>query len=436
MTRSKIFWIVALFILIGGSGVGGYAYSTYPSENSSPTYLTPEEEDIYVRFGMEVFDKVNANYWEKLDEAQFSELFRAATEKAVNAPISLATSTRAGVASMLAAAVNAQTSTSTKAELIKNVSIVVLANLPPAGRLGLMSQKQETELRQNVSNINPEKDLYADLGLTKGASVAAVTAAFEEKVETLADATTTEAKAELAKAEYAHEVLTKESSKTLYDGAGIEPTLYTRKFGKTLYMNLTKISPTTFQEFGLAIDAASTTPGMDSLILDVRGNVGGSLDFAQAFLGLFIGQNQYAFDLYHQGDFDVMRTTFGNYPLLERYKEIAILTDNMTQSTAEVMTASLKRMNLAHVVGGTTRGWGTVENTFPIDTMLTPDEKFVLFLVHSITLREDNQPIEGRGITPDVDIANPLWKQKLTEYFKSPNLIQALKETAAGAPLH
>jgi len=33
------------------------------------------------------------------------------------------------------------------------------------------------------------------------------------------------------------------------------------------------------------------------MIIDLRGNIGGDLDFPQAFLGLFIGPNQYAFDL-------------------------------------------------------------------------------------------------------------------------------------------
>ncbi len=434
MTRSKIFWIVALLIIIGGCGVSGYAYQTY-SVGGVSEYLTPEEEDVYVRFGMEVFDTVQEQYWEKVEEKAFAELFKLSAEKALGGPVSLATTTRSGVASMLASVIATASSTSAKAELVKNITIVALSNLQPVGRMGLMSQKQETELRQNVSNINPEKDLYSDLGLTKGASVAAVADAFEEKSSALANATTTEDKEELARAEYAYEVLTKESAKALYDEAKIEPTLNIRTLGKTMYLNLTKISPSSFQEFGLAIEAASTTPGMDSLIIDVRGNVGGALDFAQAFIGLFTGQNQYAFDLYRQGDFKVQRTTFGFYPPLERYKEVAILTDDMTQSTAEVITAAFKRQRLGYVVGGTTRGWGTVENTFPIETSIDPTESYTLFLVHSITLRDDNQPIEGRGVTPDIDITDPSWKDRLSDYFRSQSLIKALKETAAKPPL-
>jgi carboxyl-terminal processing protease len=196
---------------------------------------------------------------------------------------------------------------------------------------------------------------------------------------------------------------------------------------------MSKVSPSSFLEFGRTILAASTTPGLDSMILDLRGNVGGALDFAQNFLGLFLGDTQYAFDLYHQGDYNVQRTNQPKFTELTRYKDIAILTDGMTQSTAEVTTAAMERFHLAHVVGETTRGWGTVENTFPLDTIIDPAEKYSMLLVHSLTLRPDNQPVEGRGVDPDVNIKDANWKTELSKYFTSPSLITALKKVA-GTP--
>jgi C-terminal processing protease CtpA/Prc len=82
---------------------------------------------------------------------------------------------------------------------------------------------------------------------------------------------------------------------------------------------------------------------------------------------------------------------------------------------------------MAKVVGKTTRGWGTVENTYPMDTVIDEEEKYILLLVNSITLRDDGQPIEGRGVTPDVDISNPNWKNELSKNFKSESMISALK---------
>ena len=171
------------------------------------------------------------------------------------------------------------------------------------------------------------------------------------------------------------------------------------------------------------------------MIIDLRGNIGGSLDFPQYFLGLFIGPNQYAFDLYHQDDYNAQRTTAERSYELARYKEIAILTDGMTQSTAELLAATFKRMRLAVVVGSKTRGWGTVENTFPLTTVIDPSQTFSLLLVHSLTLRDDEQPIEQNGVLPDVDISQKNWQNELVNYFSSPAMISAVKQAVSQPPM-
>ena len=114
---------------------------------------------------------------------------------------------------------------------------------------------------------------------------------------------------------------------------------------------------------------------------------------------------------------------------------MVILTDQMTQSTAEVTSAMFKRMKLATVVGTATRGWGTVENTFPLTTMIDEGEKYTLFLVYSLTLRDDNVPIEGRGVTPDIDIQNTSFKKELREVIRNSSLLQAVEEQIKSAPL-
>jgi len=284
--------------------------------------------------------------------------------------------------------------------------------------------------------VNPSVDLYGDLGLEKGASFAEIESAYKKKQAVLAKATTAEAKAELEKVTYAHTVLANAGDKNRYDEGGIEPTTFARVLGETLYISMDKISPTTLQEFAAAVDHASTTPALASMILDFRGNIGGSLDFPAYFFGLFVGENQYAFDFYKQGEYEAQRTPVGKFDELARYKEIAILTDSMTQSTAEVITAMFKRFNMARVVGTATRGWGTVENTFPLKTTIDPGEKYSLFLVRYLTLRDDGQPIEGAGVDPDVNINDKNWRKKLGEHFHSQALIDVISQTAAVSPLH
>ncbi|HEY0220783.1 MAG TPA: S41 family peptidase, partial [Candidatus Paceibacterota bacterium] len=306
-------------------------------------------------------------------------------------------------------------------------AIVALYNLQPACRNQIFSQKQETEFRQTVANVNPEKDLYGDLGAKTGASIEEVEKEYKETIASLKNATSTEDKEKLKKAEYARTVLTNKDNKILYDQAKIEPTLKYRKIGSTFYADLRQIAPTSLFELVKAIDNASTTKNIDTLIVDFRGNVGGALDFLPAFFGLFVGKDQFVFDLFHQGERKPERTTQPKYPELDRFKEIAILTDNMTQSTAELTAATFKKFHMAKVVGLTTRGWGTIENTYPLETQIDPNEKHVLLLVNSITIRDDGEPIEGRGVNPDINTAEAGWQKKLPNHFKSQSLIEAIK---------
>ncbi|MDE1965750.1 MAG: hypothetical protein KGI41_00710 [Patescibacteria group bacterium] len=428
--RMTLAVLAALILALVALGV----YVRY--SGTAARYATPQEADPYVRFDMEAFDSILANYWMPHDKYDLSRIFDLSAEKVTGGTFPLATSTRAATAAMLAKAFSAATSTAAKRDFAEKTVAVVLYNLIPNGRDQLLSAREETALRQDVSNINPASNLYDSLGLAKGASLAEVDAAYAKKEAALAASSSPDAAAKRQELAYAHEVLGSGYTKSLYDTAQIEPSVFKHILGHTLYLDFDKVSPTTLQEFARAVDSASTTPGLDSMILDMRSNVGGALDFLQNFLGLFIGDNQYAFDLYHQGDYEVQRTVQPVFPELSRYGDIAILTDGLTQSTAELTTATMKRMRLAHVVGVTTRGWGTVENTYPLATEIDPATKFTLLLVNSLTLRDDNQPIEGNGVVPDVDTSKAGWQGRLPQYFRSASLIQALADEATKPPLH
>jgi hypothetical protein len=413
-SKLKLF---ALFIIAVAVIGGGYAATRHAPV--SVEYKTPEEKDEYVRFVMEGYDTIRKNYWASTTEADFTPHFQLSLQKAQNALTApmLPTKDRDGVAKMLSAAFETATSSEAKKNLALGTLNVALYNLQPIGRSGILSQTQETEFRQDVANVDPQKDLYADLGLQKGASSEDIKLAYETKAKILQASSSPEAKEELAKIAHAKEVLANPNTKDLYDVAKIEPTASNNIKGKTLYVKIDRISPTTLIEFGRTVYSATTTLGLNSMIIDLRGNLGGALDFAQAFLGLFLGANQYAFDLFHQNEMNVQRTTQPYFPELARYKDIVLLTDGMTQSTAEVTSAAFKKFKLGTVVGKTTRGWGTVENTFPLNTMIDPKEKYLLLLVHSITLRDDGEPIEGRGVTPNIDITSPDWKTALSKRF-------------------
>jgi len=113
---------------------------------------------------------------------------------------------------------------------------------------------------------------------------------------------------------------------------------------------------------------------------------------------------------------------------LVRYKKVVILINGNTQSSAEAMAAALKKYNVGVLLGTPTRGWGTVEKVFPLSQQQDKNNKYSIFLVHSLVLADDGQPIEGRGVTPTIDIRSADWKKQLQAYFNYPELISKLDQ--------
>lgn len=398
----------------------GYSYFYKPA--GAVDYKTKYEQvNVYTRFDMEIFDKIVENYWQKVSEPDLVKLYQLAFAKAASSTEpNLPSATREGVAEMLSQGFD-QVAEGSRSELAVNTGIIVLANLAPQGRSGLLSQEQETAFRDNVNNVDRATNLYSNLGLNEGADIAQVATAYEEKSKELMASTSPEAKQQLAQVERAHEVLSNESSKVIYDETKSEPTLSSRKLANgSLYLDLTKISNTTLQEVANVLSAYGTTTAPTGIIIDVRSNAGGALDFARYFLSFFLGPNQYVYDYFHQGDLEPERTpNFAKVDAMSKVQDIAILTDGQTQSTSELLSAIFKRFHMAETVGTQTKGWGTVENTFPLETDMGDGNKYSVLLVHSLTLRDDGEPIEGRGIDPDIDTSNSNWKREVQKSFSS-----------------
>ncbi len=384
--------------------------------------------DPYAEFLSEVYDKISENYWDKMDDEGLSNIYKLAAEKLTGKTLSLETNDKAGVKN-LAAAIMKDMDIAGKIEFSAKLEDVVLANLKPFGRSRLYTTKQEQDLANAVQNVNPEKNLYASLGLEKGASQEEVKAAYEKKAEELKKDQTPEAKKKLEEISYAHDVLSSADKKQNYDKAGIEPTVFSKLVRPDVfYIHITKMSPTTLEEFQKAADSVSSKKGLNSLILDLRGNVGGAVDLMQYFLGPFIGPDQYAYDFFHQGDYTPFKTKTGWLQSLVQYKKVVVLIDGNVQSSAEIMAATLKKYNVGVLVGVPTKGWGTIEKVFDIEHQIDPNQKFSALIVHSVTLRDDGQPIEGRGVDPAININDKDWQKQLMEHFNYSGLVQAVKE--------
>ena len=374
-SKKKIYFItgivIILIILCAGSAIGTYFYFKHDQKPKTPVEQT--SENIYMEFLSEVYDKIRENYWNKISDEELTNLFKLAVEKLTQAPQNLSSADKKGMTEMVTAALE-KIEEDKKKDFSAQLSHLVLWNLKPFGRSALYVKKDEENLKNRVENVNPE------------------TGEVEPTVS----------------------------------GNLVRPNI--------LHLYISKISPTTLDDLKKETEKFDETKGLNSLILDLRGNVGGSLDMLQYLLGPFIGPNNYAFELFQQGNYDPFKTKLGWLPSLVRYKRVIILADNNTQSSAEVMLAALKKYNVGILVGTKTKGWGTIEKVYEVEHQINANEKYSIFLVNHLTLRDDNQPIEEAGVDPTIDINDPEWEDKLFDYFNSNELVGAVKEVWNTSP--
>lgn len=420
--------LIFLIVFSIGLGVG----SKYINKSATQNYQGIEKNTPKA-FINEVYDKIKENYWDNIADAALLDFFKLSiTQNGGTVTIpkfdnkeQLLNSISDNIKNM---------NDEQKNKFIPAVVSSVLISLNPQGRSGLYTQKNEEQLKNTVNNVNPQKDLYKDLGLAKGASEKEVAEASAKKTEELKKQDTPEAKEKLKQITYAADVLTKPDAKLRYDTNQVEPTIFTKTIDSILYVQFKKFSPTSYDEFVKAFSSYQNDANLTGLIFDLRGNIGGAIDATPYFLGNFIGKGQYAFDFYHKGEYLPFKTPTEKLPSISKYKQVVILIDQNTQSSAEIMAASFKKFHSGVVVGVPTKGWGTVERVFPLDNQFSKSEKYSIFLVHSITLRDDNQPIEGRGVDPDINIKNANWQQQFSSYFGNQLLENALSSVIS-APL-
>ena len=416
--------LVVLLLVIGVIGLFLNYKNALPFKKQVP-------ENKYMTFMDEVYSTILDNYWEKISDEQLGEIYILAAEKLTGQPQNLKTKDRESVRKMLNKIISQEESADKKKEFAVSVSDIVLANLKPFSRSRLYTQKMEKDLQNNVNNINPDINHYENLEVKKEASADGIKKAFKEKSALWNPETnkSPEAEEKYEEVQQAYKILGDQANRKTYDISGAEPTMnYKLVRSDIFYVHVKKFSPTTVEELDRVAKKTDSKQGVDILILDLRDNVGGAIDGLVYFLGPFIGIDQYAYQFFHQDEKEDFKTKTGWLPSLVRYKKVVVLINSGAQSSAEVMAATLKKYNVGVLVGEKTKGWGTVEKVFPLENQIDEFEKHSMFLVHSLTLREDGQPIEGNGVEPTIDINNTDWKKQLFSYFHYDELANAVEE--------
>lgn len=438
---------VGLLIVIGAIAVFGRKSPTgndwqnvLPASDvfGTSTQDKSVDDDKYTTFYFEVYDLIENKYWTALNDEQLGNITKLAIEKITGEPVSTTPTTRNQVRSLVKETMK-DMSDDKKKDFTVKLSQIVVANLDAFTNLKfnvsrLITSEKRKELADTVNNVNPNVNHYDVLGINKDASPEDISNAYQSKKSKLqSEPQTPETQKELAQVDKAYEVLGNKGNKEVYDQAGADPTIENRLISpRIFYIHITKFSPTTVQEIQRVMDKVDQGDQLDTLIVDLRGNVGGAIDGLSYFLGPFIGPNQYAYQFFSRGQKQDFVTKTGWMPSMVRYKKVVILIDDKVQSSAEVFAASLKKYNVGVLVGVPTKGWGTVESVFKINNQLDPDnEEYSVLLVHSLTLRDDGVPVEGKGVEPNVNINDANWQQELYKYFNSQEIVNAVANLEA-----
>jgi len=429
ITVVAIISIVAVAVLGRKSPFGNNWEDVLPAGDIFGNASVEEsEDDKYTAFFFEVFDLIMNHHWNKLSDEQLANITKLAVQKVTEQEPEASPLTKNEVRAMLFKVME-EKNDDEKKEFITKVADIVLANLEPFGRSRLYTSQKQQALSNTVKNIDPNVDHYSALDIDKDASSEQVADAYTGKIYELSQQEQTpEIQQEITQVEKANEVLGDSGNKEVYDDSGANPTIDNRLISPRIaYIHITKFSPTTVEELDRVMEKYNTGDELNTLIIDLRGNIGGAIDGLPYFLGPFIGQNQHAYQFFKRGEKEDFITKTGWLPSLVRYKKVIILIDEQVQSSGEVFASVLKKYNVGVLVGVPTKGWGTVEAVFKIGNQIDPEnETYSALMVHSLTLREDSLPIEGRGVEPMINITNPNWQQELYEYFSSQEIVNAV----------
>ena len=171
------------------------------------------------------------------------------------------------------------------------------------------------------------------------------------------------------------------------------------------YIKVDIFANNTYSQFQKALTELENN-GMESLIIDLRGNSGGHLLAVENMLSLFMNDTHVIYQTEDKNGVEKIYST-GNK---DKTYKIVILQNLGSASASEVMATSLREQLGAYIIGNTSYGKGTVQNLQTISGVgqyKVTTKKW---------LTSNGEWINEVGVKPDLEIS-------LTEdYYKNPTL--------------
>jgi carboxyl-terminal processing protease len=134
----------------------------------------------------------------------------------------------------------------------------------------------------------------------------------------------------------------------------------------------------------------------DGIVLDLRGNPGGYIDQAVNIASHWIQKNKVVVSEKYNDDHQIIHKANGNAELAKF--ETVVLINSGSASASEILAGALGDYGLAQILGEQSFGKGSVQSVTPFD------DGSSLRLTVARWYTPDGHEINGKGITPDIEI--------------------------------
>ncbi|MCP4005525.1 MAG: S41 family peptidase, partial [bacterium] len=181
---------------------------------------------------------------------------------------------------------------------------------------------------------------------------------------------------------------------TITRGEVVVPSVETKKLSDRIgYSRIFQVSRNTAVEFAEKTNALGN---LDGLVLDLRGNTGGSMTAASHLADLFLSRQLILRVVNRDGEPASTRSRqIAGPEVLFPFKTV-VLVDGSTASAAEILSGAMAPLGHVTIVGQTTFGKGLIQQVIPL-----PDENLLKLTVAEYLLSGD-RAIHGKGIEPDI----------------------------------
>ena len=160
------------------------------------------------------------------------------------------------------------------------------------------------------------------------------------------------------------------------------------------YIKVTNFASNTFNQFQTALNELEEND-IESLIIDVRDNLGGQLEVATQIVSLFLTKDKVVYQLNTNG---IIQPIYSIGPGSFQ-KPITVLINGATASASEVLAIALQESADATVIGTTSYGKGTIQESYKLSTGAT-----IKFTVQE-WLSPNGNTVNEVGVKPDIEVS-------------------------------